>query len=85
MSITYETKLWSYYFNNGFTLRDSLFRSVKLTKIVDSDKYSYSGYNISFDVRGTSLLPNGSFCKSIVIFGADMSSSVYISNKKKIS
>ena len=66
MSIAYEIKLWSYYFNNSFTLRNSLFGSVKLTKIVDFDKYS--GYNISFDVRGTSLLPNGSFCISIVIF-----------------
>ena len=35
--------------NTGFTLNDSLFWSVKLTKNADSNKCKYSGYNIGFD------------------------------------
>ena len=35
--------------NTGFTLNDSLFGSVKLTKNADPNKYKYSGYNIGFD------------------------------------
>ena len=44
--ITYEIKSWSFYLNNGFDLRSSLFRAVKLDKNVDRCKYSYSGYSI---------------------------------------
>ena len=35
--------------NTGFTLNDSLFGSVKLTKNADPNKCKYSGYNIGFD------------------------------------
>ena len=34
---------------------------VNLTKHADSGKYSYSGYGISFDVRGTVSLANDGF------------------------
>ena len=69
-------KPWPFYTDDGFMLRHSLFGAVKLTKNADLDKYSYSGYGISFDVGG--------FNKSVVIFGFDMSSSAHIDNKKKI-
>ena len=34
-----------------FTLKNCLFRSVKLTKNADQDKYKYSGQSIGFDSR----------------------------------
>ena len=39
----------------------------------DRDKYSNSGYSISFDACGTFSLTNGGFGKNLVIFGANMS------------
>ena len=47
----FEIKSWPFYFDNGFTLRSSLFGDVKLTKNSDPDKYSYFSYGISFDVH----------------------------------
>ena len=53
-----------------------------MAKVVN--KYSYSPYGIGFDASGSFSLSDGSgFGKSIMIFGADMSSSVYIDNKRK--
>ena len=80
--IIYKIKSWQYYVDTGFTYRNSLFGAVKLTKNVDPDKYSYSGYSISFDVPGTFSFSNGGTDKNIIIFGADMSSSRYYDNKK---
>ena len=77
MNITYGIKSWPYRVSNNFTLRNSLFGVVKLTKNVDPDKRG--------DVRGTFSLSNGGIGKNAVIFGADMSSSVHADNKEKIS
>ena len=61
-----------------------MFGTVKLIKTTDPDKYEYSGYDIGFDARRSFLLCDGaSFSKIVIIFGADMSSSVHIDNKKK--
>ena len=50
---------------------------------MDLYKYSCSGYCISFDIHGTlSLSDGGGFGKIIIIFDADMSSSVHVDNKK---
>ena len=57
--------------------RKSFFGGVKLIKNSDPKRYSYSGFSISFDV------PNGTFVKKVAIFGAEMSSSVHIDNKKR--
>ena len=46
-----------------------------------ADKYVYTGYGIGFDLRSELSLPDGSVGKNVVIFGADMSSSVHIDNK----
>ena len=51
-----------------------LLRAVSLTKHVDIDQYKYSGYGIGFG--------NG-FGTYVIIFAVDMSSSVYLDNKKK--
>ena len=55
-----------HYVDNSFTLRNYLFRVVKLTKNVDIDKYSCSGYGVSFDVCETFSLSNGRIGKNII-------------------
>ena len=47
------------------------------------NRYSYSGFSFSFDVRRTFSLPNRTFGKKVAIFGAEISSSMHIDNKKK--
>ena len=44
---------------------------------------SYSGYEIGFDRRSSFSFPGGGFGQNVLIFGADMSSSAHIDNKKK--
>ena len=63
-------------FRHWFTLGGGLFGGIKLTKNVDPDKYSYSGYGIGFDTHGYHSLPDGSISKNVIIFGVDMNSFV---------
>ena len=49
----------------------------------DLDKNKYRSYGIGFDSRTEMLFTDGSMGKHAIIFGADMSSSVYIDNKNK--
>ena len=65
------------------TLENCLFGAVTLTKNVNIDKYGYSGYGIGFDRRSSFSFPGGRFGQNVLIFGADMSSSAHIDNKKK--
>ena len=67
---------------NDPTLKNCLFGTVTLTKNTDHDKYRYSGYGIGFDRRGTFSFPCGGFGQNVIIFGADMNSSIHIDNKK---
>ena len=60
-----------------------LFGSVKLTKNTDIKKCKFSGYGIGFDSKGTLMFSNGEFACNVIIFGADMSSSVHVYNKIK--
>ena len=60
-----------------------MFGPVRLTKNADIDKYQYSGYGIGFDRKSSFLFPSGGFGQNVLIFGADMSSSAHIDNKKK--
>ena len=69
--------------NTDFTLSNCLFGSIKLTKNADLDKYKYSDYNIGFDSHSEFLFADGSYGKNVIIFGADMSSSVHVDNKGK--
>ena len=59
-----------------------MFGAVRLTKNADIPKYQYSGYGIGFDRKSSSSFPGGGFGQT-VIFGANMSFSVYVDNKKK--
>ena len=47
----------------------------------DLEKYNYNGYGIGFHTRSEFLFTNASFGKNVIIFGADMSSSVHTDNK----
>ena len=60
-----------------------MFGSVKLTKNADRDKYNYSGYGIRLDSRSEFALSDHSMGINVIIFGANMSSSVHIDNKGK--
>ena len=69
--------------NTDFTLGNCLFGSAKLTKNTDLDKYKYTGHGIGFDSHSEFLFIDGSCGKNVIIFGADMSSSVHVDNKGK--
>ena len=56
---------------------------MKLIKNADLDKYKYSGYSIGFDSRSNYLLPYNTTRRNVIIFGADMNSSVHIGKKGK--
>ena len=65
------------------TLKNCLFGAVTLTKNAHFDKYGYSGYRIGFDKKSSFSFPGGRHGQNVLIFGADMSSSAHIDNKKK--
>ena len=65
------------------TLKNCLFGAVALTKNADIDNYKYSCYGIGFDRRSSFLFPSGGFGQNVLIFGADMSSSIHVDNEKK--
>ena len=69
--------------NNDPTLKTCLFGAVIVTKNPYIDKYGYPGYGIGFDRRSSFSFPSGGFGQNVLIFGADMSSSAHIDNKKK--
>ena len=65
------------------TLKKCLFGAVALTKNTDIEKYKYSGYGIGFDRRSSFSFTGGGFGQNVLIFGAYMSTSIHIDNKKK--
>ena len=69
--------------NSNPTVKNCLFGAAALTKNADFDKYGYFGYGIGFDRRGGFSFPGGGFGQNVIIFGANMSSSAHIDNKKK--
>ena len=81
----YELDRWSPDLKTKLILKDWLFAAVKLTKNADTDKYKYSGYNIGFDLQSAFSLPDSGIWKYVIIFGANMSSSVFLDNKYLIS
>ena len=69
--------------NTDFILNNCLFRSEKLSKNVDLDKYKYTDYAIGRDSRSEFSFTDGTYGKNVIVFGANMSSSVYVDNKRK--
>ena len=81
--IVLKINLWPFTVVEDSALRNSLFGAVNLTNILDPIKHKYSGYGIEYAAHGGfSLSGNSGFGKSVIIFDADMSSSVYVDNKK---
>ena len=64
-------------------LKNCLFGAVALTKNADIDNCNYSGYGIGFDRRGSFSFPSGGFGQNVIVFGADMNSSIHSDNKGK--
>ena len=84
--IANEINLWQFTVGKDFTLGKSSFGAAKLTKYTEFDKNKYSGYGTEFDSSWSFLFSDGGgFSKNIIVFGADMSSSVHTGNKKKDS
>ena len=69
--------------SNDPTLKNCLFGAVTLTENPNIDKYEYSGYGTGFDRRSSFSFPGGDFGQNVLIFGADISFSALIDNKKK--
>ena len=65
------------------TSENCLFVAATLTKNADIDKYGYSGYGIGFDSKGSFSFPGGGYGQNVIIYGADMSSSIRIDHKKR--
>ena len=68
---------------NDPTLKSCLLGAVTLTKNADIETYGYSGFGIEFDRRSGFSFPGDGFGQNVLIFGADMSSSVHIDHKGK--
>ena len=69
--------------NTDFKLSNYLFGSVKPTNNADLDKKKYTVYGIGFDSRSDFLFIDGGYGKYVIIFGADMNSSVHADNNGK--
>ena len=54
---------------------------MKIIKNTDSSKNKYQGYGICFDEGGTFTSGNITNGRNVLIFGADMSFSIYSTNK----
>ena len=61
--------------------KNYLFGTFSLTKNADPDKYSYSGYGISFYMWNISIV-KWLVGRKVVVFAADVSSSVHVDNQK---
>ena len=71
-----------------FTIQNALFAAMRFTKNADNSKNNYKGYGICFDERrefGHTITEGGhahtTDARNVLIFGADMSSSVHATNR----
>ena len=72
-------------FKQRSRLKNWLLRSIKLAKNADPNKYKYSGYSIGFYSCAQLLFKDGSTRKYLIIFGANISSSVHNDHKNEDS
>ena len=71
-----------------FTIQNALFGAMQITKNADASKYDYKRYGICFDEGGQfgHTITEGGFAhttnaRNVLIFGVDMSFSVYATNR----
>ena len=81
--IVYEISK-NYNISNYPTLENCLFGAVSLTKIADIGQYKHSGYGIGFDRKGEFSFVSRGFGRNCVTYGADLTNSSYVINRKKI-
>ena len=62
---------------NDITLENCIFGAVKITRILKIN--TYSEYGIAFNSGGSFSHPRGGYGNNVIIFGADLSSSVFCS------
>ena len=74
--------------NTDYTIQNALFGAMKITKNTDSSKNNYTGCGLCFDEGGEfgHTVRQGNFhrttnAKNVIIFGADMSSSIHVTNR----
>ena len=75
--------------DKSFTIQNALFGAMQITKnAIDNDNNNYKGYGICFDERsefGHTITEGGNThttdTRNVLIFGADMSSSVRATNR----
>ena len=67
--------------NTDYTIQNSLFGAMKITKNTDYSKNSYTGYGICFDKGGVFSKGNINNGKNVIIFGVHESSLVHANNK----
>ena len=72
-----------------FTIQNSLFGAMQITKNADVNKYNYKGYGICFDgrkefahVRKRGNFNDTTMARNVIIFGVDMSFSKHLNNKR---
>ena len=82
ISIAYELAASSSKFNDP-TIKNCLFGAVTLTKNADIEKYKYFGYGTGFDRRSSFSFTSGGFGKNVLIFGADMITSIILIIREK--
>ena len=63
-------RIYSWDLNTEFKLKDSLHRAVKLPRNTDPAKYSYSEYDVGFDLRLLFINSDFDLGKKFVTFGA---------------
>ena len=76
--------------NTDYTIQNTLFGAMKITKNTDSAKNNYTGYGLCFDEDSEfgHTVKQGNFnrttnAKNVIIFDVDMSSSVHATNREK--
>ena len=69
--------------NSNLAVQNALFEAVSLTKNADVNKYKYFGYRIAFDRTSSFSFPGGGNGQNVIIFGADINSSIHVDNRGK--
>ena len=62
-------------------MKNCLFGATNVVRNSDKEKYVYSGYEITFDSRGSWIFDN-EFARDVIIFGFDNSLSSNVDNRK---
>ena len=79
--IVYELNTWPGILAGNFTLKHSLFGTVKLVRNPIKNKFTYNGLGIAFDGKGSWSFGND-FAKNVVIIGVDNNSLSHTDNRK---